>query len=97
FLDPTRPRTTQYGAIVGITALGPHVTQMLLLEPPKNSNLKVYIQFLKPELQSQDSLIRHEALMCYGALMVILNLVICIYTMNLECCQFFLCSIGKIH
>jgi transcription initiation factor TFIID subunit 6 len=68
FLDPSKPRSTHYGAIVGITQLGPQVIKVLLLEPSKNSNLKAFYQFLEPELSSTDSLKRHEAIMCFNAL-----------------------------
>ncbi|KAL0477594.1 transcription initiation factor TFIID subunit 6 [Acrasis kona] len=69
FLDPKRPRTTHYGAIVGITALGPHVSQLLFLEPSKNSNLRAYSRLLLPDMESRDAIVRHEALKCYGALL----------------------------
>ncbi|EFC49518.1 predicted protein, partial [Naegleria gruberi] len=69
FLDPKRSRATHYGAIVGITALGSHVTQLLLLEPPKNSNLKIFCNLLLPELVSSDMNTKHQAFMCYKALL----------------------------
>ncbi|KAF0983936.1 hypothetical protein FDP41_007851 [Naegleria fowleri] len=69
FLDPKRSRTTHYGAIVGITALGSHVTQLLFLEPPKNSNLKIFCNLLLPELVSPDMHTRHNAFMCFKALL----------------------------
>ncbi|KAL9655621.1 hypothetical protein ABK040_002284 [Willaertia magna] len=69
FLDPKRARTTHYGAIVGITALGSHVTQLLFLEPPKNSNLKIFCNLLLPELVSTDMHTRHNAFMCFKALL----------------------------
>ncbi len=68
-MDPKRPRATHYGAIVGITALGPHVSQLLFLEPSTNSNLKAYSRLLLPDMESSDSVVRHEALKCYGALL----------------------------
>lgn len=87
FLDPQKPRTSHYGAICGmscmlyililqgITALGPHISQLLLLEPKGHSNLKAYWQFyLEPLLVSSNddakySIKRHEAWMLYGALL----------------------------
>ena len=69
FLDPKRSRTTHYGAIVGITALGSHVTQLLFLEPPKNSNLKIFCNLLLPELVSTDVHTRHNSFMCFKALL----------------------------
>ncbi len=69
FLDPTRPRTTHYGAIVGIGALGPSVTQLLLMEPVQNSNVAAFCRFLEPELRSTNHIVRYEAQMCFGALL----------------------------
>lgn len=69
FLDPTRPRTTHYGAIVGIGALGPAVTQLLLMEPVQNSNVAAFCRLLEPELRSTNHIVRFEAQMCYGALL----------------------------
>eukprot|EP01102_Stenamoeba_stenopodia_P017977 TRINITY_DN652_c0_g1_i2.p1 TRINITY_DN652_c0_g1~~TRINITY_DN652_c0_g1_i2.p1 ORF type:complete len:498 (-),score=138.83 TRINITY_DN652_c0_g1_i2:28-1521(-) len=45
FLDPTKPLTTHYGAISGLSALGVHVIQLLLLP-----NLAAYYRLLEPEL-----------------------------------------------
>jgi transcription initiation factor TFIID subunit 6 len=73
FLDAKKPRTTHYGAIVGITALGPHVAQLLFLEPSKNSNLRAYCRLLLPDLESNDVTIRYEAQKCYGALLDAVN------------------------
>ncbi len=67
FLDPKKPLTTHYGAIVGITKLGRHVTQLLLIP-----NLKDYIPLLKPELTSNNPVRKHEAEKCYQALLVCL-------------------------
>lgn len=69
FLDPLRPRTTHYGAIVGIGALGPSVTQLLLLEPVQNSNVAAFYRLLEPDLRSNDHMARFEAQMCFSALL----------------------------
>eukprot|EP00761_Pharyngomonas_kirbyi_P000328 gb/GECH01000328.1/.p1 GENE.gb/GECH01000328.1/~~gb/GECH01000328.1/.p1 ORF type:complete len:572 (+),score=78.98 gb/GECH01000328.1/:1-1716(+) len=69
FLDTERPHTTHYGAIVGLTALGPHVTQLLLLEPPRSCNLVVFVRMLGPHLLSDSPVQRLEAMKCYGALL----------------------------
>lgn len=68
-LDPNKPRTSHYGSIIGITSLGPHLTQLLLLNPIENSNLKIFYQFLEPELYSNNYIKRTEAFMCYNALL----------------------------
>jgi len=47
FLDPNKALTTHYGAIVGMTALGHHVIQLLLLP-----NIGAYMKLLEPELNS---------------------------------------------
>ncbi|KAL6057925.1 histone H4-like TAF Taf6, SAGA complex subunit [Balamuthia mandrillaris] len=64
FMDLTKPLTTHYGAIVGLTALGHHVVQLLILP-----NLSSYLRLLEPELQSEASMKRLEARRCYGALL----------------------------
>eukprot|EP01027_Heterolobosea_sp_BB2_P017219 GEZU01024416.1.p1 GENE.GEZU01024416.1~~GEZU01024416.1.p1 ORF type:complete len:501 (-),score=37.46 GEZU01024416.1:103-1605(-) len=69
FLDPSKPLTTHYGAIVGMNALGPHVTQLLLLEQARNSNLVAFSKLLEPELNSTNPARKLEALKCYGALL----------------------------
>lgn len=68
FLDPLKAMSTHYGAIVGLTHLGPQVLKTLLLP-----NLSAYFNLLKPELQSdasQDTVKRKEAEMCHEALLV---------------------------
>jgi transcription initiation factor TFIID subunit 6 len=69
FLDPLRARTTHYGAIVGIGAMGPSVTQLLLLEPVQNSNVAAFYRLLEPDLRSNDHMTQFEAQMCFGALL----------------------------
>jgi hypothetical protein len=45
FLDPTKPLTTHYGAVVGLSALGIYVIQLLLLP-----NIASYHRLLESEL-----------------------------------------------
>lgn len=68
FLDPLKALTTHYGAIVGLTHLGPEVIKSLLLP-----NLSSYLNLIRPIIQSQsgeESLKKMEAQKCYEALMV---------------------------
>jgi hypothetical protein len=65
FLDLSRPLTTHYGAIVGLSSLGHYVTQLLILP-----NLKSYLTLLEPELNGTNTIRRLEAKKCYGALLV---------------------------
>jgi hypothetical protein len=65
FLDLSRPLTTHYGAIVGLSSLGHYVTQLLILP-----NLKSYLTLLEPELNGTNAIRRLEAKKCYGALLV---------------------------
>ncbi|KAL1922676.1 uncharacterized protein VTP21DRAFT_10215 [Calcarisporiella thermophila] len=51
FLDPAKPFTSQYGAIIGLTALG-HEVQRVLLCP----NLLAYGALLEPVLSSRDGM-----------------------------------------
>lgn len=64
FLDLSRPLTTHYGAIVGLSSLGHYVTQLLILP-----NLKSYLTLLEPELNGTNAIRRLEAKKCYGALL----------------------------
>ncbi|KAJ1985375.1 histone H4-like TAF Taf6, SAGA complex subunit [Dimargaris verticillata] len=50
FLDPTKPFTTHYGAIVGLTKLGHSVVRLLLLP-----NVKAYTRLLEPSTTSNDT------------------------------------------
>ena len=65
-MDPAKPLTTHFGAIVGLAALGPTVTQLLLLP-----NLNVYLEFLDAEAAKAeaagDEARAHEAGRCRGA------------------------------
>jgi transcription initiation factor TFIID subunit 6 len=62
--DVTKPLTTHYGAIVGITALGPRSVETLLLP-----NLKAYMSILIPETKSSNAVKKHEASQCYEAML----------------------------
>ncbi|EXB78675.1 Transcription initiation factor TFIID subunit 6 [Morus notabilis] len=67
FLDPKRALTQHYGAIQGLTALGPNVVRLLILP-----NLKPYLQLLEPELllsRQKNEMKRYEAWRVYGALL----------------------------
>jgi transcription initiation factor TFIID subunit 6 len=65
FLDVKRPLTTHYGAIVGLSRLGPQTRQLLLLP-----NLDRYFRYLIPAMEQIDNTIkRNEAHMVYHALL----------------------------
>jgi len=64
FLDPNKALTTHYGAIVGMTALGHHVIQLLLLP-----NIGAYMKLLEPELNSPNFVKKEEARRCHAALL----------------------------
>lgn len=67
FLDPTKALPQHYGAIQGLSALGPSVVRLLILP-----NLEPYLQLLEPEMQlekQQNEMKRYEAWRVYGALM----------------------------
>ncbi|KAI8070980.1 transcription initiation factor TFIID subunit 6 [Gongronella butleri] len=71
FLDPTKPLTTQYGAIKGLNALGPEVMRTLLLP-----NIKFFVEnSLNGALASQHPLKHASALKCKDALVDTLHLV----------------------
>ncbi|XP_037480418.1 transcription initiation factor TFIID subunit 6-like isoform X1 [Triticum dicoccoides] len=68
FLDPHKALTQHYGAVQGISALGPSAQIRLLLLP----NLQTYMQLLDPELQLEkqsNEMKRKEAWRVYGALL----------------------------
>ncbi|KAJ2897907.1 histone H4-like TAF Taf6, SAGA complex subunit [Coemansia aciculifera] len=50
FLDPTKPLTTHYGAIVGLTKLGVSITKVLVLP-----NVKTYMTLLDAEMEKHDN------------------------------------------
>ncbi|GMH25499.1 hypothetical protein Nepgr_027342 [Nepenthes gracilis] len=67
FLDPTKALPQHYGAIQGLTALGPNVVRLLILP-----NLQTYMQLLEPEMQlekQKNELKRQEAWRVYAALL----------------------------
>lgn len=66
FMDVSKPLTTHYGSIVGITALGHEAIEMLLLP-----NIAKYYKTLEPEMNSTDPAKQSEARKCYSALLVI--------------------------
>ena len=63
FLDASKPLTTHYGGIVGLTALGTHTVQVLILP-----NISAYMKLLQPELSATGQR-NIEARKCYGALL----------------------------
>ncbi|PUZ56403.1 hypothetical protein GQ55_5G296500 [Panicum hallii var. hallii] len=67
FLDPAKSLTQHYGAVQGISALGPSAIRLLLLP-----NLVTYMQLLEPELhleKQKNEMKRKEAWRVYGALL----------------------------
>jgi transcription initiation factor TFIID subunit 6 len=65
FLDPLKPLTSHYGAIIGLSALGPHCVQLLLIP-----NISAYVKLLEPLLNQNEDLIRKmEAMKCYDAVL----------------------------
>lgn len=75
FLDPAKALPQHYGAVQGLTALGPSVVRLLLLP-----NLEAYIKLLEPEMQlesQKNEMKRHEAWRVHGALVCAAGL--CIY------------------
>jgi len=64
FLDPTKALTTHYGAIVGLSTLGPYVIELLVLP-----NISHYYSLLQPELNSPNPIKCLEARKCYAALL----------------------------
>jgi len=67
FLDPAKSLTQHYGAVQGISALGPSAIRLLILP-----NLVTYMQLLEPELQlekQKNEMKRKEAWRVYGALL----------------------------
>lgn len=63
FLDPARPLTTQYGAIVGLDRLGPEVTRVLIVP-----NIKFYTDHCLNTATSQQR--QFEAQKCCESLVV---------------------------
>ncbi|KAJ2375067.1 histone H4-like TAF Taf6, SAGA complex subunit [Coemansia sp. RSA 2611] len=50
FLDPTKPLTTHYGAIVGLTKLGLSIVKVLVLP-----NIRTYMSLLDAEMEKRDN------------------------------------------
>jgi transcription initiation factor TFIID subunit 6 len=67
FLDPAKPLTTHFGAITGLTLLGPDVIKALILP-----NMKAYLSILTPELDNPSShpTKKMEGQYCHNALLV---------------------------
>ena len=70
FLDPLRALTTHYGAIIGLTALGPEVVRALVIP-----NMKSYLAMLQPVLDGKGTqegtnpeIAKMEAQRCKNAL-----------------------------
>lgn len=72
FLDPARPLTTQYGAIIGLDHIGTEVTRVLIAP-----NIKFYTEnCLELGLNSTNSVRVQEAMKCKEALVVSF---VCVY------------------
>ncbi|OBZ88282.1 Transcription initiation factor TFIID subunit 6 [Choanephora cucurbitarum] len=68
FLDPARPLTTHYGAIIGLDKMGPEVTRVLV-----TPNIKFYTDnCLSHALQSSNPARLQEAAQCKEALVTVL-------------------------
>ncbi|CAM6117572.1 unnamed protein product [Calypogeia fissa] len=66
FMDPKRTLTQHYGAISGLSALGPRVVQLLVVP-----NLPPYLKQLEPEMSlelQRNEIKRYEAWRVYGLL-----------------------------
>ncbi|KAI9506686.1 histone H4-like TAF Taf6, SAGA complex subunit [Coemansia spiralis] len=64
FLDPTKPLTTHYGAIVGLTKLGVSMVKVLILP-----NIKAYMTLLSAELEKNNPQLVHDGKRCQEALL----------------------------
>ncbi|KAK9767594.1 histone H4-like TAF Taf6, SAGA complex subunit [Basidiobolus ranarum] len=64
FLDPTKPLTTHYGAIIGLSSLGNEIIKILIVP-----NLKPYGTILGQQLESTNATKKQEAEKCHSALM----------------------------
>lgn len=65
FLNMKKPLTTHYGSVVGLSSLGAHTRQLLLLP-----NLDRYFKYLMPAMeQTENAVKRAEAHMVYQALL----------------------------
>ncbi|KAJ1664622.1 histone H4-like TAF Taf6, SAGA complex subunit [Coemansia sp. RSA 1813] len=70
FLDPTKPLTTHYGAIVGLTKLGASTAKVLILP-----NIKTYMTLLSTELEKNNPQLTHDGKHCQEALLEALRVV----------------------
>ncbi|KAI9247457.1 hypothetical protein BDA99DRAFT_525956 [Phascolomyces articulosus] len=69
FMDPARPITTQYGAIIGLQKLGVEVTRVLLVP-----NIKFYSEvILSNALESNSIQKKQDAEMCQSALVHVIE------------------------
>ncbi|KAJ2159673.1 histone H4-like TAF Taf6, SAGA complex subunit [Coemansia sp. RSA 552] len=74
FLDPTKPLTSHYGAIVGLARLGANMVKVLVLP-----NVKAYMALLDAELQKDNAQVVHDAKHCRQALMEALRVLAASY------------------
>ncbi|KAJ2556606.1 histone H4-like TAF Taf6, SAGA complex subunit [Coemansia sp. RSA 1933] len=70
FLDPTKPLTTHYGAIVGLTKLGASTVRVLILP-----NIRTYMTLLSTEMEKKNPQLTHEGKHCQEALLAALRVV----------------------
>ncbi|KAJ2828476.1 histone H4-like TAF Taf6, SAGA complex subunit [Coemansia erecta] len=63
FLDPTKPLTTHYGAIVGLTKLGVNMVQVLILP-----NIRTYMSLLDVEMEKDNPQLVDDGQRCRDAL-----------------------------
>ncbi|KAI9316443.1 hypothetical protein BX666DRAFT_1950782 [Dichotomocladium elegans] len=69
FLDPARPLTTQYGAIIGLDEMGIEVTSVLMMP-----NIKFYAECcLQNSLENGNPQRKQDALKCREALVTVLE------------------------
>ncbi|KAJ1956422.1 histone H4-like TAF Taf6, SAGA complex subunit [Linderina pennispora] len=64
FLDPTRPLTTHYGAITGLTKLGVNIIKVLILP-----NIKTYMTLLDAEMAKDNQQLVSDGRHCQEALL----------------------------
>ncbi|EPZ33902.1 transcription initiation factor TFIID subunit 6 [Rozella allomycis CSF55] len=65
FLDPSKPLTSHYGAILGLSKLGHEVVKIMIIP-----HLKMYGDLLDHHMKDQRSIQHFEAGKCYKALLV---------------------------
>ncbi|KAJ1963910.1 histone H4-like TAF Taf6, SAGA complex subunit [Dipsacomyces acuminosporus] len=64
FLDPTKPLTTHYGAVVGLTKLGASIIKVLILP-----NIKTYMTLLDAEMAKDSQQLANDGKHCQEALL----------------------------